>query len=158
VTCFQYFITHSARNPRSVLISQLLTGVVEWILKRNADFGKHPYMRKLVQDYLGALYGQNNGKAAVEDLVRKLHGPSSVCPHPRILPNLVTVCLASLHCAFTQNKLAESGSTLSLNAAGPSTSAAGMHTPVISINIIFNKKLVQSSVMILNEISHLQRT
>ena len=82
-------------------------------------------MRKLVQDYLGALYGQNNGKAAVEDLVRKLHGPSSVCPHPRILPNLVTVCLASLHCAFTQNKLVDYGSTLSLDGAVSGAAATG---------------------------------
>lgn len=39
---------------------------------------------------------------AVEAFTRQMHGDSSACPHPRILPNLVAVCLSAIYRAFSQ--------------------------------------------------------
>lgn len=39
---------------------------------------------------------------AVEAFTRQMHGGSSACPHPRILPNLVAVCLSAIYRAFSQ--------------------------------------------------------
>ncbi|XP_022692364.1 C-Maf-inducing protein-like isoform X2 [Varroa jacobsoni] len=44
------------------------------------------------------------GGCTVEAFTRQMHGDSSVCPHPRILPNLVAVCLSAIYRAFSQNK------------------------------------------------------
>ncbi|CAG0914981.1 unnamed protein product [Notodromas monacha] len=125
-----YFSDYCHRNPRSVLIPRLLSTVVEWILKRSADFGKHPYMRKLAHDYMGALLCQNNGQEAVEDFLSRLHGPSSVCPHPRIMPNLVAVALAALHAAFAREKRTES------DTVAPVGSRAGWDNFNVSLNIL----------------------
>ena len=35
------------------------------------DFGKHPYMRRFVQDYIRVLYAHNDGPQAVKEFVRK---------------------------------------------------------------------------------------
>lgn len=42
------------------------------------------------------------GGCTVEAFTRQMHGDSSVCPHPRILPNLVAVCLSAIYRAFSQ--------------------------------------------------------
>jgi len=33
-----------------------------------------------------------------------MHGPALVCPHPRVLPNLVAVCLAAVYSSFEDKK------------------------------------------------------
>ena len=33
-----------------------------------------------------------------------MHGQSSTCPHPRVLPNLVAVCLASIYSCYEEKK------------------------------------------------------
>ena len=35
------------------------------------DFGKHPYMRRFVQDYIRVLYAHNDGPEAIRNFVRK---------------------------------------------------------------------------------------
>ncbi|OQR66548.1 c-Maf-inducing protein-like [Tropilaelaps mercedesae] len=47
---------------------------------------------------------RSRGNCAVEAFTRQMHGDSSACPHPRILPNLVAVCLSAIYRAFSQNK------------------------------------------------------
>jgi len=53
-------------------------------------------MRRFVQDYIRVLYAHNDGPEAVSNFVRSGHGQGSACPHPRVLPNLVAVCLAAV--------------------------------------------------------------
>jgi len=90
------FSRHCQSHPRSSLVRGLFTTIVHRILKHNVDFGKHPYMRRFVQDYVRVLYAHNDGPEAVRNFVRSGHGLGSACPHPRVLPNLVAVCLAAV--------------------------------------------------------------
>lgn len=34
-----------------------------------------------------------------------VHGPGSGCPHPRVLPNLVAVCLAAIFSNFEERRM-----------------------------------------------------
>jgi hypothetical protein len=34
-----------------------------------------------------------------------VHGPGSGCPHPRVLPNLVAVCLAAIFSNFEERRV-----------------------------------------------------
>ena len=36
--------------------------------------------------------------------VCSMHGPASTCPHPRVLPNLVAVCLAAIYNLYEEKK------------------------------------------------------
>ncbi|EFX67109.1 hypothetical protein DAPPUDRAFT_64161 [Daphnia pulex] len=90
------FSRHCRLHPRSSLVRGLFTSVVHRILKHNVDFGKNPFMRRFVHDYIRVLYAHNDGPQAVRDFVRNAHGEGSACPHPRVLPNLVAVCLAAV--------------------------------------------------------------
>ncbi|KZS18373.1 C-Maf-inducing protein [Daphnia magna] len=90
------FSRHCRLHPRSSLVRGLFTSVVHRILKHNVDFGKNPFMRRFVHDYIRVLYAHNDGPQAVRDFVQSAHGEGSACPHPRVLPNLVAVCLAAV--------------------------------------------------------------
>lgn len=88
------FSRHCRLHPRSSLVRGLFTSVVHRILKHNVvsrldtftfiihhrssiyfsyrqDFGKNPYMRRFVHDYIRVLYAHNDGPEAVRDFVRK---------------------------------------------------------------------------------------
>ena len=69
------------------------------------DFGKNPYMRRFIKDYVRVLYSHNDGPEAVCAFVRAAHGEGSACPHPRVLPNLVAVCLAAVFCIYEHRRL-----------------------------------------------------
>lgn len=45
---------------------------------------------------MAALYENNDGEQAIRDYISSVHGPGSDCPHPRILPNLVSICVAAI--------------------------------------------------------------
>lgn len=84
------------RHPSSPLVSTLAPAVTR-CLKHTVDFGKSPDMRKLLQVFIAALYENNAGdEAALREYVASVHGPGSDCPHPRILPNLVSICVAAI--------------------------------------------------------------
>lgn len=68
------------------------------------DFGKNPYMRRFIKDYVRVLYSHNDGPDAVRAFVRSAHGEGSACPHPRVLPNLVAVCLAAVFCIYEHRR------------------------------------------------------
>lgn len=99
-----FFSKHCKNSPRSTLVIELFTPVVHRILKHNIDFGKYPRMRTFVQEYIQALNCQNDGLKVVQALVKSMHGPSSHCPHPRVLPNLVAVCLAAIYNCYEERK------------------------------------------------------
>ncbi|CAG5134304.1 unnamed protein product [Candidula unifasciata] len=101
----EFFSKHCKNSPRSTLVIELFTPVVHRILKHNTDFGKYPRMRTFVQEYIQALNCQNDGLKVVRALVKSMHGTTSTCPHPRVLPNLVAVCLAAIYNCYEERKL-----------------------------------------------------
>lgn len=46
--------------------------------------------------FVAALYESNDGDQAIRDYVASVHGPGSNCPHPRVLPNLVSICVGAI--------------------------------------------------------------
>ncbi|XP_064099710.1 C-Maf-inducing protein-like isoform X2 [Macrobrachium nipponense] len=92
----QFFSQHCTDNPRSCLVIDMFTPIIKRILKHNVDFGKYPYVRRFVQNYIQALNSQNDGRRVVHQFVDSMHGPTSTCPHLRVLPNLVSVCTAAV--------------------------------------------------------------
>ncbi|KAK7114811.1 C-Maf-inducing protein-like [Littorina saxatilis] len=99
-----FFSTHCKSCPRSSLVVDLFTPVVQRILKHNMDFGKFPRMRTFVQEFLQALNCQNDGTRVVQGFIENMHGPASTCPHPRVLSNLVAVCLAAIYNLYEEKK------------------------------------------------------
>ncbi|KZC04076.1 PREDICTED: C-Maf-inducing protein-like [Dufourea novaeangliae] len=87
------------RHPRSSLVS-VMSPAITRCLKHTVDFGKSPDMRKLLQAFVAALYETENGEKAIRDYIASVHGPGSDCPHPRVLPNLVSVCVAAIFHRF----------------------------------------------------------
>ncbi|XP_031784390.1 C-Maf-inducing protein isoform X2 [Nasonia vitripennis] len=87
------------RHPRSPLVMALSPAITR-CLKHTVDFGKSPDMRRLLQVFIAALYENVDGELAIRDYVASVHGPGSDCPHPRILPNLVSICVAAIFHRF----------------------------------------------------------
>ncbi|KAJ8673741.1 hypothetical protein QAD02_005003, partial [Eretmocerus hayati] len=87
------------RHPRSRLVPALAPAVTR-CLKHTVDFGKSPDMRKLLQVFVAALYEAADGEQELRDYIASVHGPGSDCPHPRILPNLVSICVAAIFYRF----------------------------------------------------------
>ncbi|KAK3086918.1 hypothetical protein FSP39_025386 [Pinctada imbricata] len=108
----EFFSKHCKNSPRSSIVIELFTPVVQRILKHNTDFGKYPRMRGFVQEYIQALNCQNDGYRVVQNFVKCMHSPASTCPHPRVLPNLVAVCLAAVYTCFEEKKNAMQDNTL----------------------------------------------
>ncbi|XP_071443986.1 C-Maf-inducing protein-like [Hetaerina americana] len=96
----RFFSRRCTLRPRSSLVPRVFTPVVHRILKHNVDFGKNPHMRRFVQDYIRALHSHNGGCDVVRGFVSSVHGQTSGCPHPRVLPNLVSVCLGAIFSHF----------------------------------------------------------
>ncbi|XP_076750099.1 C-Maf-inducing protein [Xylocopa sonorina] len=86
------------QHPQSSLVTALSPAITR-CLKHTVDFGKSLDMRKLLQVYIAALYA-TDGDQAIRDYIASVHGPGSDCPHPRILPNLVSVCVAAIFHRF----------------------------------------------------------
>ncbi|XP_053402825.1 C-Maf-inducing protein-like [Mercenaria mercenaria] len=107
-----FFSKHCKNSPRSSIVIELFTPVVQRILKHNMDFGKFPRMRQFVQEYIQALNCQNAGLEVVKEFIKSMHGPASVCPHPRVLPNLVAVCLAAVYSLYEDKKLIYTADTV----------------------------------------------
>ncbi|XP_076639890.1 C-Maf-inducing protein [Colletes latitarsis] len=87
------------QHPRSSLVSAVSPAITR-CLKHTVDFGKSPNMRKLLQVFVAALYTSENGEQAIRNYIASVHGPGSDCPHPRVLPNLVSVCVAAIFHRF----------------------------------------------------------
>uniref|UniRef100_A0A8C7Z8Y4 C-Maf inducing protein n=1 Tax=Oryzias sinensis TaxID=183150 RepID=A0A8C7Z8Y4_9TELE len=87
----EFFCKHCRERPRSMVVIEVFTPVVQRILKHNMDFGKCPRLRLFTQEYILALNELNGGMEVVKKFVHSMHGPTGHCPHPRVLPNLVAV-------------------------------------------------------------------
>ncbi|XP_054010731.1 C-Maf-inducing protein-like [Hylaeus anthracinus] len=98
--CLARVLTKLAReHPRSSLVSAVNPAITR-CLKHTVDFGKSPDMRKFLQVFVAALYASDNGEQAIRDYIAAVHGPGSDCPHPRVLPNLVSICVAAIFHRF----------------------------------------------------------
>ncbi|KAL4835707.1 hypothetical protein H8958_003396 [Nasalis larvatus] len=95
-------IVHCRERPRSMVVIEVFTPVVQRILKHNMDFGKCPRLRLFTQEYILALNELNAGMEVVKKFIQSMHGPTGHCPHPRVLPNLVAVCLAAIYSCYEE--------------------------------------------------------
>uniref|UniRef100_A0A8C4YYY9 C-Maf inducing protein n=1 Tax=Gadus morhua TaxID=8049 RepID=A0A8C4YYY9_GADMO len=98
----EFFCKHCRQRPRSMVVIEVFTPVVQRILKHNMDFGKCPRLRLFTQEYILALNELNAGMEVVKKFVHSMHGPTGQCPHPRVLPNLVAVCLAAIYSCYEE--------------------------------------------------------
>ncbi|KAJ8335540.1 hypothetical protein SKAU_G00388820 [Synaphobranchus kaupii] len=98
----EFFSKHCRERPRSMVVIEVFTPVVQRILKHNMDFGKCPRLRLFTQEYILALNELNAGMEVVKKFVHSMHGPTGQCPHPRVLPNLVAVCLAAIYSCYEE--------------------------------------------------------
>ncbi|MBN3315160.1 CMIP protein, partial [Atractosteus spatula] len=98
----EFFCKHCRERPRSMVVIEVFTPVVQRILKHNMDFGKCPRLRLFTQEYILALNELNAGMDVVKTFIQSMHGPTGQCPHPRVLPNLVAVCLAAIYSCYEE--------------------------------------------------------
>uniref|UniRef100_A0A669DPP2 C-Maf inducing protein n=1 Tax=Oreochromis niloticus TaxID=8128 RepID=A0A669DPP2_ORENI len=98
----EFFCKHCRERPRSSVVIEVFTPVVQRILKHNMDFGKCPRLRLFTQEYILALNELNGGMEVVKKFIHSMHGPTGQCPHPRVLPNLVAVCLAAIYSCYEE--------------------------------------------------------
>ncbi|CAH7055949.1 Cmip [Phodopus roborovskii] len=98
----EFFCKHCRERPRSMVVIEVFTPVVQRILKHNMDFGKCPRLRLFTQEYILALNELNAGMEVVKKFIQSMHGPTGHCPHPRVLPNLVAVCLAAIYSCYEE--------------------------------------------------------
>ncbi|KAJ8281224.1 hypothetical protein GJAV_G00065000 [Gymnothorax javanicus] len=98
----EFFCKHCRERPRSMVVIEVFTPVVQRILKHNMDFGKCPRLRLFTQEYILALNELNAGMEVVKKFVHGMHGQTGQCPHPRVLPNLVAVCLAAIYSCYEE--------------------------------------------------------
>ncbi|MBN3288357.1 CMIP protein, partial [Polyodon spathula] len=98
----EFFCKHCRERPRSMVVIEVFTPVVQRILKHNMDFGKCPRLRLFTQEYILALNELNGGMEVVKKFIQSMHGPTGQCPHPRVLPNLVAVCLAAIYSCYEE--------------------------------------------------------
>ncbi len=61
---------HCRAYPRSMVITECYSDIVQRILKHNMDYSKNPRTRVLVQDFFLALQQQNEGGSLVEHFIR----------------------------------------------------------------------------------------
>ncbi|XP_066916132.1 C-Maf-inducing protein-like isoform X2 [Clytia hemisphaerica] len=95
--CFQRITKNQIHSQEIV---EVFLPSVEKVLKHNTDFGKFPHLRIFVQDFLCALY--DNRKERVKEFIQSLHTANMTCPHPRVLPNMVTVSLAAIYSVYEE--------------------------------------------------------
>ncbi|KYM83223.1 C-Maf-inducing protein [Atta colombica] len=121
------------QHPRSQLVPMLSPAITR-CLKHTVDFGKSPDMRKLLQVFVAALYENNDGEQAIRDYISSVHGPGSDCPHPRVLPNLMSICVAAIFHRQVSPELFEvSGRVLSNE--DKSLSLPPLHCYLLVLNI-----------------------
>ncbi|GFY75083.1 c-Maf-inducing protein [Trichonephila inaurata madagascariensis] len=66
-----FFCWHCRESPRSTVVLDICTPIVQRILKHNMDFGKYPQTRVFVQEYFLALNCQNRGDNIIKEFVDK---------------------------------------------------------------------------------------
>ncbi|CAF4011051.1 unnamed protein product [Rotaria sp. Silwood1] len=99
-----FFSRHCRDSPRSQIVIEMFTPTVQRILKHNVNFSAYPRIKLLLQEYFLALNSQNDGLLVVEDFIKRMHGPTMVCPFLRVPSNLISVCFAGIHTFFEDRK------------------------------------------------------
>ncbi|XP_026479871.1 C-Maf-inducing protein-like [Ctenocephalides felis] len=89
-------ISSDSESSNDSLSFSAVDRLVRRILKHGADYSTSPHARDLVRDYLAAIGGGVGGRERLAAFVESVHGPGSACPHPRVLPNLASVCFAGI--------------------------------------------------------------
>lgn len=100
----QLFIEYCKLNPRSHVIVELFTPVVQRLLKHSVDYGEGQEKRSFVIEYLEAISFHNDGLNVIAGFIQSAHGSSCTCPHPRVLPNVVAVCLSAIDSCYRDLK------------------------------------------------------
>uniref|UniRef100_A0A8C4NRY3 C-Maf inducing protein n=1 Tax=Dicentrarchus labrax TaxID=13489 RepID=A0A8C4NRY3_DICLA len=70
----EFFCKHCRERPRSMVVIEVFTPVVQRILKHNMDFGKCPRLRLFTQEYILALNELNAGMEVVKKFVHRVEG------------------------------------------------------------------------------------
>uniref|UniRef100_A0A3Q4HI30 C-Maf-inducing protein n=1 Tax=Neolamprologus brichardi TaxID=32507 RepID=A0A3Q4HI30_NEOBR len=65
----EFFCKHCRERPRSSVVIEVFTPVVQRILKHNMDFGKCPRLRLFTQEYILALNELNGGMEVVKKFI-----------------------------------------------------------------------------------------
>lgn len=94
---FDFFTKYSRRFDVAHLVLSAFHPVVYTILKHNLEIGRPAKRRMFVQEYIEVMRNQKNGRQSVLTFIKRVHGSGNLCPHQRILPNLVSVCLPVIH-------------------------------------------------------------
>ncbi|XP_072278820.1 C-Maf-inducing protein [Pyxicephalus adspersus] len=93
-------LTDFPRSTKSYVLAIFQTSL--FLLMFVQDFGKCPRLRLFTQEYILALNELNAGMEVVKKFIHSMHGPTANCPHPRVLPNLVAVCLAAIYSCYEE--------------------------------------------------------
>uniref|UniRef100_A0A4W3IML2 C-Maf inducing protein n=1 Tax=Callorhinchus milii TaxID=7868 RepID=A0A4W3IML2_CALMI len=67
----EFFCKHCRERPRSMVVIEVFTPVVQRILKHNMDFGKCPRLRLFTQEYILALNELNAGMEVVKKFIHR---------------------------------------------------------------------------------------
>uniref|UniRef100_A0A8C2JHM5 C-Maf inducing protein n=1 Tax=Cyprinus carpio TaxID=7962 RepID=A0A8C2JHM5_CYPCA len=68
----EFFCKHCRERPRSMVVIEVFTPVVQRILKHNMDFGKCPRLRLFTQEYILALNELNAGMEVVKKFIHSV--------------------------------------------------------------------------------------
>ncbi|XP_050440547.1 C-Maf-inducing protein-like isoform X2 [Adelges cooleyi] len=94
------FLSHHCKDQRRLpVIKDSLSYTITRILKHNFDFARTLTARTLVQDYIKALYIDDQKGEVIKLFLSRVHSASAVCPHNRVLPNLVSICITAIFSA-----------------------------------------------------------
>jgi hypothetical protein len=91
-----------SKNHPDADVNTAFLSSVQRILKHNTEFGKFHYLRMFVQEYLCTVYRVRKSYEDIQLVVASLHSSNTVCPHQRVLPNLVTVSLAAFYSVYDE--------------------------------------------------------
>ncbi|RDD47273.1 C-Maf-inducing protein [Trichoplax sp. H2] len=96
----QMFHQLCQRSPCPSYLIDAFEPSVVILLKKNLDYGKYPYYRSFLQDFIFALSCQESNDYSLQTFIESVHEISEICPHPRVLPNLACLSLAAIYKIF----------------------------------------------------------
>ncbi|VVC30014.1 Hypothetical protein CINCED_3A004893 [Cinara cedri] len=97
------FLSHHCKDQSSLpIFKDTLLHTISRILKHNFDQATLLTARTLVQDYIKALYIQDHSGESIRFFLSKVHSKSAVCPHNKVLPNTVSICITAIYSAVEE--------------------------------------------------------
>ncbi|XP_047133111.1 C-Maf-inducing protein [Hydra vulgaris] len=98
--CFQKVL----RLRPKLGIKECLSPIITMLLKQNSDFYKLIHIREIIQEYFFYLYGNSD---SIVEFIENLHTSSYICPHPRVISNLIAVSLAAIYSLYEEENIQE---------------------------------------------------